>query len=396
MTDQAAQLKEINYLEMSDEELLKVAAPTGNFETVSETSPDKSEEDSVQTEEASDTESTDEEIKEETKDIEDASDDEEKTEVVDKFADTKDDESQTDVSTTTTTDTPTTESKETKDSNDTVDYKAEYEKVFAPFKANGREITIKNADDAITLMQMGANYNKKMAALKPNLQLLKLLEKNNLLDESKLSYLIDLEKKNPEAINKLIKDSGIDPMDLDAEKASGYKPNTYTVDEKELELDMVLEEIQDTDTYTRTLEVVGNKWDGASKRAVAEAPQLLKVINGHMMNGVYDIISTEVDRERTFGRLNGLSDIEAYKKVGDAIQARNGFDHLFQNSGNQTPPPPKVITPKPKAEDDGKLRDKKRAASSTKPVAANSVAKDFNPLALSDEDFSKMGIAKFL
>lgn len=277
-----------------------------------------------------------------------------------------------------------------------VNYKSEYEKVFAPFKANGREIAIKSAEDAISLMQMGANYNKKMAALKPNLQLMKLLEKNGLLDESKLSYLIDLDKKNPEAISKLIKDSGIDPLDLDAEKASGYKPNTYTVNERELELDTVLEDIESTPTYTRTLEVVGNKWDGASKRAVAEAPQLLKVINGHMSNGVYDIISAEVDRERTFGRLNGLSDIEAYKEVGDAIQARNGFDHLFKNSGNQAPIAPKNIATKPTAEDSDKLRDKKRAASSTKPAAAKSEVKEFNPLSMSDEEFSKQGIDKFL
>ena len=53
-----------------------------------------------------------------------------------------------------------------------VDYKTEYERLLAPFKANGRDISVKGVDDAITLMQMGANYNKKMAALKPNLKLL--------------------------------------------------------------------------------------------------------------------------------------------------------------------------------------------------------------------------------
>ena len=89
-----------------------------------------------------------------------------------------------------------------------VDYKAEYDRLVAPFKANGREITVKSVDDAIALMQMGANYNKKMSALKPNLKLMKLLENNGLLDETKIGFLIDLEKKNPDAINKLIKDSG--------------------------------------------------------------------------------------------------------------------------------------------------------------------------------------------
>src|SRR5690606_29540484 len=71
-----------------------------------------------------------------------------------------------------------------------VDYEAEYKRLLTPFKANGREIQVKSVDDAIQLMQMGANYNKKMAALKPNLKLMKMLQNNNLLTEDKLSFFI--------------------------------------------------------------------------------------------------------------------------------------------------------------------------------------------------------------
>ena len=275
-----------------------------------------------------------------------------------------------------------------------VDYKAEYNKLLTPFKANGREIAVTNIDDAIALMQMGANYNKKMAALKPNLKLMKLLENNGMLSEERLSFLIDLEKKNPEAISKLVKDSGLDPLDLDAEKASGYKPNTYTVDDREMELDTVLDELQSTPTYNRTLDIVSNKWDGPSKQVIAGSPQLLRVINDHVQSGIYDTILKEVEKERVFGRLTGLSDIEAYRQVGDAIQARGGFDPVG-NQGQQTQPKT-VVTPKPKTAEDDKLKDKKRAASSSKPAVANSVAKDFNPLSLSDEEFSKQVFKKFL
>lgn len=280
-----------------------------------------------------------------------------------------------------------------------VDYKAEYERLTAPFKANGREISVKNVDDAIALMQMGANYNKKMAALKPNLKLLKMLENNNLLTEEKISFLIDLEKKNPDAINKLMKDSGLDPMDLDTEKASAYRPKTYTVDDREIELDTVLDELQGSPAYNRTLDIVSNKWDGASKQTIAGSPQILKVLNEHVERGIYDLIIKEVESERVFGRLNGLSDIEAYRQVGDAIQARGGFDHLGTGrapQGQQAPIAGKVVTPKPKHVDDERLKEKRRAASSTKPVAPKSTPKDFNPLALSDDEFSKIGIDKFL
>lgn len=276
-----------------------------------------------------------------------------------------------------------------------IDYKAEYERLLAPFKANGRDISVKSVDDAITLMQMGANYNKKMAALKPNLALLKMLENNGLLSEEKISFLIDLEKKNPDAINKLIKDSGIDPMDIDADKASGYKPSAYKVDDRELELDAVLDEIQETPSYNRTLEIVSKEWDAKSKQTIANSPQLLKVINSHVQSGIYDLISKELESERVFGRLNGLSDIEAYRQVGDMIQARGGFDHLGRQ-GQQAAPQPVVVQPKPKVEDDAKIKEKKRAASSTKPAAASSAPKDFNPLSMSDEEFSKLIKSNYL
>ena len=276
-----------------------------------------------------------------------------------------------------------------------VDYEAEYKRLLAPFKANGREIQVKSVDDAVALMQMGANYNKRMAALKPNLKMLKLLENNGLMSEEKISYLIDLEKKNPAAINKLVKDSGLDPMDLDAEKAGEYKPKIHSVDDREIDLDTVLDEIQETPTYTQTLEIVSKKWDGASKQTIASTPQLLKVINDHVANGIYDLINQEVERERMFGRLNGLSDIEAYRRVGDAINARGGFNHLVSNQGKPNQEPV-VVQPKPKAPADDKLNEKRRAASSTKPAnVSTAAASDFNPLALSDEEFSKLAEIRF-
>lgn len=277
-----------------------------------------------------------------------------------------------------------------------VDYEAEYKKLFAPFKANGREMQVDNAEDARALMQMGANYNKKMAALKPNLKVLKLLENNNLLSEEKLSFLIDLEKKNPDAIMKLVKESGLDPLDMDLEKESEYKPSTYTVDDRELALDAVLEEIQHTPTYSKTVAEVSNKWDGPSKQEIANQPEILKVINDHMARGIYDRISTEVEKQRMLGRLNGLSDLEAYRQVGDTLNARGAFDDLAQDPATSRPEPvKKTVTPKPKAEDP-KRKEKKRAASSTRSASPTSEGPEINPLALSDEEFEKLVKDKYV
>ena len=292
--------------------------------------------------------------------------------------------------------TASVEKEEAKEVTAEVDYKQAYEQIFAPFKANGKEIKLESIEDAMTLIKMGANYNKKMAAIKPNLKLMKLLEENNLLSEEKIAFLVDVEKRNPQAINKLLKDSGIDPMDLDATKADEYKPNVRRVQDNEIELDEVLKDIEDTPTYARTLDVLGNQWDDTSKKEITNSPNLIRVINDHMQSGVFDLIQEKIESERVLGRLNGVSNIAAYKQIGDAIQAKNGFDHLFQKQGQPTPVPVARVAPKSTPADAERLKDKKRAASPTKPGTPTTVNKDFNPLALADDAFANLIKEKYL
>ena len=267
-----------------------------------------------------------------------------------------------------------------------LDYKAEYEKLIAPFRANGKDMQISNVDDAITLMQQGANYNKKMAGLKPNLKLMKMLENNELLDESKLAFLIDLNKKNPEAVQKFIKDSGLDPLEIDTEGNAEYTPGTYTVDDTEVELDSVLDDIRDTKSFNETIDIISNKWDASSKKVLLEQPSIIGIINEHVSNGVYAKITQVVENERMLGRLKNLSDLEAYRHIGDAIQAKGGFNKKEPTSKANEDAAKKVDKPK----DDPKLKNRKRAASSTKQTPRKKGDKNFNPLALSDEEFEKV------
>ena len=375
MTDVAEPVaSETDYLSMSDEEMMNASAPVEQTvtEAVEVESPDTEEESSEpDSEDAGDTDA-------------DAG--------VDEPAQSSDNEGG-DKPTEVVTDEPKNEKTE-EPKTPSVDYESEYKRLLAPFKANGHEIQVNTVEDAISLMQMGANYNKKMAALKPNLKLMKQLENNGLMSEEKIGFLIDLVKKDPAAINKLVKESGIDPMELDADKAKDYRQSTYAVDDREIELDTVFDEIQDTPTYTRTLDIVSNKWDHASKDVISGSPQLLKVINDHVQSGVYDLISKGVESERMFGRLNGLSDIQAYRQVGDSLQAAGKFNHLG-HQGN-TKPAPVVVVPAPSKVEDDKLKDKRRAASSTKPAGPATTSKEYDPLNMSDAEFSKLVNKKFL
>lgn len=262
----------------------------------------------------------------------------------------------------------------------TLSYEAEYKKLLAPFKANGKEMQVRNVEDARLLMQMGANYNKKMAGMKPSLKILKALESNGLLDQERINFLIDLHKKEPTAVAKFLQESEIDPMDVDLASSTAYKPGSHIVSDKEIELDEVLDEIRPTETFQRTIDELTNKWDADSKRVFLDQPQLIKVLNDHMSQGIYDQIMQTVEQERMFGRLRGMSDLDAYKAVGDAIQARGGFGKPM---------------PASKQQQEAQVKDRKRAATPTKAGAPKAPTPEFNPLSLSDAEFEKFSAERF-
>lgn len=279
-----------------------------------------------------------------------------------------------------------------------VNYEEEHKKLLAPFKANGRDIQVANVDEARQLMQMGANYAKKMQSLKPQMAILRMLD-NAKLGEAELSFLIDVHRKDPAAINKLVKDSGIDPMDLSTEKADGYKPGNHKPHAAEVELDTVLAELHGSEGLPKTIDVVSKQWDDRSKGIVAANPQLLKVVNSHVEAGIYDLIAAEVERQRLFGGLTGLSDLEAYRQVGDEMNATGKFAHIGASAkpnGQQAPGAPIITPPNPKKADDSKRNEQKRGVAPVKGAApAAKTDPDFNPLSISDEEFTKKFGGKF-
>jgi len=274
-------------------------------------------------------------------------------------------------------------------------HKEFYDQLMTPFKANGKDFHIENAADAIQLMQMGAGFNKKMAALKPNLKSLRLLEKHGLLSEEKLNFLIDIDKKDPKAIAKLLGDSNIDPMDIDVDTGKEYRAPDRRIDDGEMELNTILDDLQESPKYNQLLDVVSNKWDNNSRQLVAATPQLLNVIHDHMSSGIYDQISQTVERERTLGRLRGLTDLEAYRKVGDDLNERGVFNNMNTSAATQETgslsesAKRREVNLNVTEKKDATLSNKRKAAGATKSKVNAGKSIDFNPLSMSDEEFMK-------
>ena len=269
------------------------------------------------------------------------------------------------------------------------DYKAELAKVLAPFKANGRDIQVDSVEDAIQLMQKGANYHKKMEGIKPRLAQLKLLEQQGLLEGDKLNFLIDLAKGDRGAINRLIKEHSVDTLELDGDKAKEYQANDYVADEVAVDVDNVLDDLRETSQFSKLMDTVGNKWDNASRKAILAAPDTLRDISAHMESGIYEVVQDRVATERALGRLIGLSSLDAYRTVGERMYKEGKFNGV----ANTTTPPPKVAAvvsaPVTKPVSDEKKKQKLAASPSGKKTVVK-VEETFDPLNMSDEDFLKL------
>ena len=269
------------------------------------------------------------------------------------------------------------------------DYKSFHDQVMAPFKANGKMIQLKSPEEAIALMQMGANYTRKMQEIQPHRKVLLMLENNGLLDEGKLSYLIDLDKKNPDAIKKLVKDAGLDPMDIDTSEESAYRVGNHRVSDEEAAFRGVLDELSNTDNGKQTLQVINSTWDQASKELLWKNPGVMNLINQQRELGIYDRILTEVERRKALGQVPiNQPLLQIYQQVGQEMVAGNAFADIVQPAQQPretvAPVASRVVPPKPVV----KNGDRATAAAPSK-AAAKPAKVIVNPLSMSDDDFLK-------
>ena len=289
----------------------------------------------------------------------------------------------------------TTESLDTsnKDSTDTkgdtsetteLNYESAFKKVTAPFKANGVDMQVTNPDDIVRLMQMGANYQKKMSQLKPNLKLIKMLENNELLDEAKLNNLIDLSKKDPQAITKLLQESNVDPLDIDKEALVDYQPNNYSITDKEYNLDRILDEIKGTETFNKTIDVLTKEWDVESRTTISDQPEIIAIVNEHMLSGVFDKVHAKMQQEKILGKLKNIPDVEAYRQTAEYMHKHNML--VTSSSSIES----SKVSSKSETNQADVDRDKKRkAAAPVKQVTSKKAPPENEFLGLSDDEFMK-------
>lgn len=279
---------------------------------------------------------------------------------------------------------------------ETPDYEGFYKAITAnPLKSGKKSIEVKTPEEALKLMQMGLGFGRKMQEIQPHLKTLRFMEANGLLnvDQADLAYLVDLKNKNPDAIKKLIKESGIDPLDINNEEPVSYQTNIPSVTDEEVNFRETLSDLASQEGGVETIALIEQTWDTKSHEALMKEPGLLSVIQAQRVTGIYDRIVTELDRQKVLGNIpHSTPFLQAYQQVGNHLRDTNAFADLVDKTRQAEPVTkvqPQIIATKVDAPKSSvSNNDKANAAAATKnsPKSAKAFV---NPLAMSDEDFAK-------
>lgn len=275
------------------------------------------------------------------------------------------------------TSTEDTGSDTSKDSAPEVDYKQFYETVMSTTKANGQAFAPRSAEEAVKLIQMGANYTKKMQALAPHRKMIQMLEKANIGSEQQLNYMIDLMNGNPNAIKKLLADSKIDPLDLDLENSDKYVPTNHTISDSEMRFRETIDNLASDPKGQETLQLV-NGFDQDSLTEVIKDPSIINTLHAQRTNGVFNLIVNEMQHQAVLGNLNPNTPfLEAYKQVGDYLLSQAQQPTAVSNL-------PRGTINNPVHETKASVKGVAPTGKSRKPASTSR-----DPFSMSDEDFEK-------
>lgn len=275
-----------------------------------------------------------------------------------------------------------------------IDYKSEYEKITAPFKASGKTIQVRDSNEVISLMQKGVDYTKKQQALKPRLKELQILENQNMLGDN-LGYAIDLFNGNTKALAKLIKERNIDISELspnmygeEEDNSPDYTPTNYSISDAEMRLKDVELTLKDSPNFQRLFTTL-TELDDDSKAKFRNNPDLLLRLNEHMDSGLYDQIQNELEHRRIVGdaSVDGKNFYDAYTAVGNEILAYNA--NLAQQQYQQ-----QYEQNYAQQYQQQQLQQKRNSAKSTnsRSVGRTSNPMMYDPLTCSDEEFAQINL----
>jgi len=232
----------------------------------------------------------------------------------------------------------------TEDSKD--DVLTEYLNAKSKIKASGAEFEFTNQeklDSFDKIYQQAMDYTKKTQAIAPFRKRINVMEEAGMTDDQ-FNTMMDVLKGDKNAIESVIKQHGIETIELDTE-AVDYTPNSYGKSDKELDIDETFRELSTAPKGEVTTDIISRQWDDNSRAKIVEGIQLpngktagtvdiIKGLQYDVENGIYEQVLPEMLKIK---QLDGArkSDVEYYIEAGAQMSQRQYDAELASKQAEQ-------------------------------------------------------------
>lgn len=213
------------------------------------------------------------------------------------------------------------------------------EYLTSEFRANHKNVTVKDPHDIRKLMQYGMNFHKKMAELAPHRKILKALEQHGLTDESKVNFAIELMQGKPEAIAQLLKQHEVDTYNLPDLEENPYHSANYLPSDERVAFDEVLNDIKQSPYGTEVVNYLSSI-DPDSFHQVYANPIMAQNLAIHAETGLMQDALNLLETEKALGKVPAdVNDIDAYAFVAKHLEENNPEKYSLnkRSSGSSQP-----------------------------------------------------------
>lgn len=236
----------------------------------------------------------------------------------------------------------------------------------APLKAAGHEFTLDDPNQIRELVSKGLDYTRKMQQISHLRGIGEILREHDMLDPVKLAYAVDLANHKPEAIARLIKESGVDTFELGDDVADSYQATPANIEGKAKEVSVreIVEQYKDDENFNAVFNEA-RQWDDASQVTLVNNPEVLHLLAAHANNGVYKQVMAKVIQERA---ITGTTEpiLQHYNRVGQAMFAAENDGGHAQAPQKQAPAKSERVVIKRKSVDEATRRKALAPTASTK------------------------------
>lgn len=203
------------------------------------------------------------------------------------------------------------------------------------FKANGKEITIDNREDAIRLMQQSFGAQKLVSEYKESRPYVKALNDHGLMNGETLNLIIAAKQGNVAAYKALANTFGISDEQLDdfaySEDADKeYTPENNIESEETFNLRDTIQELEVS--YAEEFPVVRNvinTWDDSSLMAIRQDPSIMSDLSHLQRIGMLEPILADAQKAKTLGRVpNNISDVQLIGSLVNMLSEKAGYNIL--------------------------------------------------------------------